>query len=941
MRACCTRALSLILLLCMLSPFQSIANDRSIALYNRDVSVAISNEIQWNGGRYYMAVEDLSKVDITVYIYNDGSINMSAKSVYTEGHLSARADSNIVYINYNAMIYSKAVIQANNKSYISLELISMAFSKIYEMDEENGVIRLWTKWNAAETVFGKVSLPDGISAPAGGLEVKILVDDSIPETTSSSGSVIPAIGWPGFNGWGLDTISEPSANWGKVTRSKTIVIPEGQNSVDYLIEIYKPKQGNIKIGYLVDDDRFYGKGKEPYDLNNSDRPHDIGMYLSHKNAISGKITIPEKPSQDTPYRVIVQNDIYTTVAEGAIPAGQSWSDYAVHAVNNTSYRIFVVFPDRQYTRERKDCIRVPINGDVTDIDFNPVRTQKIHGEITLPEGFQLDASFEAEVTMQSADKPEYYFLDTQIVKISAERTTFDLISDIPVQTAIVYYNLSQPQTGLYQYGHYHPDGSVVNANYAQRLDMTGGNVDGIVMPMIGTEEFVVNVHLPEDIVAQSEIGGNILAYGRYTYPMPYESGSIGDLNEPDVYAVGLESFSIKENGTSGTAILNLPVQRDMTFTFKATLNYGYEGVYKTAYYKKDGVTSQEEMADSLTQDDGKADIWMVRLNTISGRMVTDASNVQFLVYAIPQKDLNQRADARSALFLCKAYTDKAYQFAISVPSDVEHYIIAYKTDDALHYYAGDNSITDDIGQAEIVTVCGDMDNIGLLYEGFNPPLPIIINSDYSNMYYDTDVNFSISNISEFPLDNITVNACFYDRANRLIAVKQNSGISLAAGAADSLTLNVYEERQICVMAKIMVWGGNLRPLAAVYLLNRSGDGMTVFVDDRSVYKQMETMPFVQNGYVWVPYRFVSEQLGLNMEYNSEQEIIEYGRGDQSIVLQLDSDTAVVNGETVAIDAAPRKIANRIYVPLGTIAEYFGFSVELSRDNDFLDIYTNY
>lgn len=90
--------------------------------------------------------------------------------------------------------------------------------------------------------------------------------------------------------------------------------------------------------------------------------------------------------------------------------------------------------------------------------------------------------------------------------------------------------------------------------------------------------------------------------------------------------------------------------------------------------------------------------------------------------------------------------------------------------------------------------------------------------------------------------------------------------------------------------------------------------------------KFEKSPVVENGTTLVPFRVLFERLGLAVEWVQETKTI-VGRGeDITIRLQLESKTAVINGEAVELASAPRVIDGSTYVPLRLVGEATGRQV---------------
>lgn len=102
-------------------------------------------------------------------------------------------------------------------------------------------------------------------------------------------------------------------------------------------------------------------------------------------------------------------------------------------------------------------------------------------------------------------------------------------------------------------------------------------------------------------------------------------------------------------------------------------------------------------------------------------------------------------------------------------------------------------------------------------------------------------------------------------------------------------------------------------------------------------------PFIENGRTQVPIRLVSENLGLEVEWDNPNRKAIIGNG--KIVLKIGSNIAEVNGMKVKVDedekVAPKIVGDRTYVPVRFISEKMNYRVEYNQTDDkhIINIYT--
>ncbi len=76
----------------------------------------------------------------------------------------------------------------------------------------------------------------------------------------------------------------------------------------------------------------------------------------------------------------------------------------------------------------------------------------------------------------------------------------------------------------------------------------------------------------------------------------------------------------------------------------------------------------------------------------------------------------------------------------------------------------------------------------------------------------------------------------------------------------------------------------------------------------------------------VPVRFISEELGYQVDWNSDNQMVTIKSTDKTISLKIGESNATVNGSTMTFDTRATVSNGRTYVPLRFIAETMGVFV---------------
>ena len=99
----------------------------------------------------------------------------------------------------------------------------------------------------------------------------------------------------------------------------------------------------------------------------------------------------------------------------------------------------------------------------------------------------------------------------------------------------------------------------------------------------------------------------------------------------------------------------------------------------------------------------------------------------------------------------------------------------------------------------------------------------------------------------------------------------------------------------------------------------------------------DALPFILNDRAQVPVRALLENLGATVNFNAEKREVTAVAGENKIVLTLDSQTAYVNNQEIILDS-PATISNeRTFVPLRFIAENLGFNVVWNSDKRLITV----
>lgn len=127
-----------------------------------------------------------------------------------------------------------------------------------------------------------------------------------------------------------------------------------------------------------------------------------------------------------------------------------------------------------------------------------------------------------------------------------------------------------------------------------------------------------------------------------------------------------------------------------------------------------------------------------------------------------------------------------------------------------------------------------------------------------------------------------------------------------------------------IMAVLLMWAA---PNA--YAQSTNNIGFTVGSQAYSVNGQffkMDAVPFVQQGRVYVPIRYLAEPLGINVSWDNFQQSAVLQSADLTVILTVGSQFLYRNGQAERMDVAPVIRDGRTYLPARYVAEAFGYQV---------------
>jgi len=113
---------------------------------------------------------------------------------------------------------------------------------------------------------------------------------------------------------------------------------------------------------------------------------------------------------------------------------------------------------------------------------------------------------------------------------------------------------------------------------------------------------------------------------------------------------------------------------------------------------------------------------------------------------------------------------------------------------------------------------------------------------------------------------------------------------------------------------------------------------TIQIDRKTLVVPHNTT-LIKDGRIFVPIRFVAEELNADVEWNATENKVIIRKNNQVIVLKIGSNTYYMNQEKRSLDSAPIIAQKRTLVPLRLVSEALGNHVRWNPTNKVVSIST--
>jgi len=114
-------------------------------------------------------------------------------------------------------------------------------------------------------------------------------------------------------------------------------------------------------------------------------------------------------------------------------------------------------------------------------------------------------------------------------------------------------------------------------------------------------------------------------------------------------------------------------------------------------------------------------------------------------------------------------------------------------------------------------------------------------------------------------------------------------------------------------------------------------GKTTFTVNGAT-QNLDSPPIIKNGRTLLPIRTLIETLGGKVNWNATEQKVTITLNGHTVVLYINKTTAIVDGKNTTLDVAPTIINGRTYLPLRFISESLGLTVDWDPQTQTITIY---
>lgn len=779
--------------------------EEAVTVYRNNEEVFLSHEVINYNDQYYISLEDLPLLGLTVkehnwtytigaadslglYSYltitpstgilvqpgspNPGIIVKPLAEQATEADVPTKIETVICSGNFQRRVTSfvgqstvhgtdipanggsfsieqEAMIRVDGAYYISCKFMGLRLCYQYSVTE--GRIDFQIADRRCVRLDTTIYLSDGILAPKGGHPVSVSVAYKTGEGDSPE------------NFTTLESVS--------------CVIPENEDSIRCFFEIPAEKITDSKLYFIANLGDRYALVCNEYDLFKVGSVIVYGKLTNITYTLN--VTLPEADEIDVPFTVHVTAGKDTFSGQGVIPKGEQSATLNVEGLPVTKkYSTRIEFGYHKYKNAYLEEINFYQARDFST-DYIAEYSNAINCTVSLPEGYIPENDVTVTVRLSEylpagAVVTKDRFLnweDSKTVVLNQENSSVQIV--LYTQTvSMLSYTVQDVPEDLCRTGYYSFNGKTESdRDHAGKID---GNLT-VELKLLREKTVTATLARPFSLPDDTDIYGTVILYS----VSPQEKYI---LNQTDIPLIPAGEYLTK---------VSFRMPEDKLFYLYITDIHGDDYVFERCSYSYGpSVSFQEDFLRPILYSSGKIEVVLPRCNIVTGRVESEIPNLSYTVsatcYLYNGTKISVLTPADNGVF------------SLQIPDETDYYVLDVRTNVGVEsYYISDGISTYEQENAtKIDYKHNDDKQVVIQYFVQNSALPIKLTKNSRGN------GFELENISDYPFDG-DVYVVYYNRDGGMNSVEKIEDIVLQGGANTIQSISVNDYRSPTV--KVFAW----------------------------------------------------------------------------------------------------------------------------------------
>lgn len=800
------------LLICGMSVYAA----EEMCVYNKNEYVPLSHDIFTYKEQYYIHIDDLESLGLGVvrngkkYIISSNDclgmeksvtitpmsdindeiiIELSAsedkpvvKSVFCDISWYSRSEETMGY-NTSISIPGSAenssdsgsgiifdsgdnVIKVDDELYIAADFIGEKLSHKFSQTEGR-IDYYFTDLNSVITET-TLNLVHGTVAPEGGFEINIYT-----AYKKGSGNTIEDF---------------------EILSGVTCIINQNDSDVSCIIETPSQNIVDKNIYFIADFGNRYEFFYNEYDFSSVGKIRVYGQYKNVMHTVN--IILPEAENQDVPFTVYLEVDGTMYSEQGVVACGEKSAVLKMEQMPvGKRYKSKIKFDYHKYKNAYMKDFELLNKAYAKDIsyEYTAVYSKKHICTVSLPEDFVPEDDVTVRVSMKKY-VPENSLIiyddmtdwtDVRIIVLNKDIRSQQVILYSQAASSQLSYNIVANSEGLCVTGYPDENGGVTSEQKQAKVICEDSEEE---ITLLRRKMITVNVLRPETLTSDNDIYAVV------------QLNKVTDQISRIEYIKYTDTPLIPSGKTESE--FQFEIIEDNIYELKISDIMGDERLFNyCCYVKPDSSPVQENKKAQICYDDEYIELTLIKCNNISGNILCETGGLSFFVTAVCELYNGVNIELETDKF--------TGEFELKIPEGTVSYTLDVRTLAGKKcYYISDNVSSYDYSDVSRIFYVQDDDKFfNISYVFYNPPLPIKVSFNGSNL-------FTIENISDCSIDNYEVYVTYYDMSNTLLYIDKKEYTSLASGSKKSGFYNNanYDFKKI----RVLIWKNDyLTPLAAV------------------------------------------------------------------------------------------------------------------------------